>query len=152
MDTLLRLLSPPTEVLVWLVSARLAAEPLLPPRLASAASAAAVFQELPKYVYGQDPSAPVGGQHDQDDVASEAHGSAYSSQPQAQTGYDDAKGYGGYAQYAEGGQAEAAYQREYQRQQGYEGYYDQNAYATYKIPLSSNIPSRLPYPVRLSEQ
>lgn len=109
---------------------------------ANAASAAAVLQERPKYVYGQDPNAAADSQHDQDDAASEAHGGAYSSQPQAQTGYD-AEAYGSYAQYAEGGQAEGAYQdaqREYQGQQGYEAqqgydgqqaYYDQNAYAGY---------------------
>jgi hypothetical protein len=101
---------------------------------ANAATAAAVLQERPKYVYGQDPNAAAAdGQHDQDDAASEAHGGAYSSQPQAQTGYD-AEAYSNYAQYAEGGQAEGAYQdaqREYQGQQGQQGYYDQNAYAAY---------------------
>ena len=101
----------------------------------NAAAAAAVLQERPKYVYGQDPNAAADSQNE-DDVASEAHGGAYSSQPQPQTGYD-AEAYGSYAQYAEGGQAEAAYQeaqREYQAQQGYDaqhGYYDQNAYAAY---------------------
>lgn len=49
---------------------------------ANVASVAAVLQERHKYVYGQDPNAAVGGQHDQDDAASEAHGGAYSSQPQ----------------------------------------------------------------------
>jgi hypothetical protein len=94
------------------------------------------LQERPKYVYGQEPS-PTSQQQQHDDTASDAHGGAYSSQPQVQDAYNT-EAYGNYAKYEDVGDGivgsvpagTAVYQdaqRAYQGQQGY----DQSHYATY---------------------
>lgn len=113
-----------------------------PPSQALAAAVAATtpasggtLQERPKYVYGQDPSST--NQQQLDDTGSDAHGGAYSSQPQVQ-GAHNAEAYDNYARYENVGDGivgsvpagTAEYQdaqRAYQGQQGY----DQSHYATY---------------------
>jgi len=96
-----------------------------------------VLQERPKYVYGQGPAATTEKQEQQeeqrqqqhDDAGSDAHGGAYSSEPQVQIAYD-AEAYGNYAKYDDIGNGvvggvpagTAVYQdaeRAYQGQPGY---------------------------------
>ena len=96
-----------------------------------------VLQERPKYVYGQGPTTTSGKQEEQeeqqhqqhDDAVSDAHGGAYSSEPQVQLAYD-AEAYANYAKYEDIGNGvvggvpagTAVYQdaeRAYQGQPGY---------------------------------
>lgn len=134
-------------------SARTAKQPSQTPAAAtSAATAASVLQERPKYVYGQGVTTTSEKQQDQDqdqqqqqqhdDAVSDAHGGAYSSEPQVQNAYNP-EAYGHYAKYEDIGDGVVGgvpagttlYQdaeRAYQGQQGYnQGHYDAAHYASY---------------------
>jgi hypothetical protein len=140
-------------------SARTAKQPSQTPEAATSAATPAsggggvALQERPKYVYGQGVTTTSEKQEQQDqdeqqqqqqhdDAVSDAHGGAYSSEPQVQSAYNP-EAYGHYAKYEDIGDGvvggvpagTTVYQdaeRAYQGQQGYnQGHYDPANHASY---------------------